>query len=61
MSLSGQFIEVWCLSVKIESGVVTLTESSEKPYGDRSGENISSAGLNDNMVICGLKETALFS
>ena len=60
MSSSGEFNEVWCLSVKIESSVVSLSEVSNESYGYRSGEYISSAGLNEDMVICGLKKTVLY-
>ena len=60
MPSSVEFIDVWCLSVKKKSGVVSLPESSSESQGNRSGAHISPAGLNEDMFICGLKETVLY-
>ena len=59
MSPSGEFIEVWCLSFEMKSGMVSLSEFSRESYDDHLGELISTVGLNEDMVICGLKETVL--
>ena len=36
MTSSAGFIKVWCLSVEVKSGLVSL---SEKMYGERLGEH----------------------
>ena len=52
MSSQWQFNEKCCLSVKVKSDVVFLSESSNGSYDDLSGDQISSVGLDEDMVIC---------
>ena len=60
MSSSGEIIEVWCVTVKTKSGVVSSSEFSNESSGDRWCELISWAVLNGDIVICGLTERVLF-